>query len=157
MARRPTSPTETATPSRPSAPPHQHGPTLNPSGPPALRYGRHTQWTDALRPQLWWRHSDADPGGHQHGGRSHSGPASTVHPRHNSERQGALRDRRYQPAHPDPHLKQPSRDTHRRRGGAQPFRFRRCGMIRPWPATKIWRSGYGSSAVRLAQSLLYHR
>jgi hypothetical protein len=30
-------------------------------------------------------------------------------------------------------------------------------MIRPWPATKIWRSGYGSSAVRLAQSLLYHR
>jgi len=41
---------------------------------------------------------------------------------------------------------QPSRDTHRRRGGAQRFRFRRCGMIRPWPATKIWRSGYGSSS-----------
>jgi hypothetical protein len=27
----------------------------------------HTQRTDALRPQLWWRHRGTDPGGHQHG------------------------------------------------------------------------------------------
>jgi YVTN family beta-propeller protein len=50
--------------------------------------------------------------------------ASAVHPRRHSGRQNALRDRRRQPAHPDPYLEQPSGHAYHRRGWAQRYRLR---------------------------------